>query len=97
MFKNSYDIHIPLKKFEIKRKDFLSPWITKVLKKSSKRKQKLYVKFLKTKSFKAEKRYKSYKNLFEKLKYLSMKSYSSSQHLKHQNNARKTWHIMKEK
>ena len=56
MFKNAYDTHFPLK----------SPWITKGLKKSSKRKQKLYVKFLKTKSFKAEKKYKTYKNIFEK-------------------------------
>ena len=73
MFKNAYDTHFPLKTIEIKRKDFLSPWITKGLKKSSKRKQKLYVKFLKTKSFKAEKKYKTYKNLFEKLKYASKK------------------------
>ena len=31
MFKNAYDTHFPLKTIEIKRKDFLSPWITKGL------------------------------------------------------------------
>ena len=42
-------------------------WITSGLMKSSKRKQKLYIKFLKTKSFNNEKIYKEYKNIFEKI------------------------------
>ena len=42
--------HFPLKDFPIKVKDLHAPWISKGLKKSSKQKQKLYIKFLKNKS-----------------------------------------------
>ena len=57
--------------------------------KSSKYKQKLYVKFLKTKSFENDKKYKDYKNLFEKIKHASKRQHFSSLLLKHQNNAKK--------
>ena len=45
-----YDDCFPIKVIEIKTKNLLSPWITKGIKKSSKRKQKLYENFLKKKS-----------------------------------------------
>ena len=63
-----YDDCFPIKVIEIKTKNLLSPWITKGIKKSSKRKQKLYEKFLKKKSPNNEKEYKDYKQLFEKIK-----------------------------
>ena len=50
-----YDDCFPIKVIEIKTKNLLSPWITKGIKKSSKRKQKLYEKFLKKKSSNNEK------------------------------------------
>ena len=55
----------PIKIIEIKTKNLLSPWITKGIKKSSKRKQKLYERFLKKKS---PKRFKKIprKNIFKK-------------------------------
>ena len=43
--------------------------MTKGLLKSSKKKQKLYDKFLKKKTFSNEKIYKTYKNLFEIIKF----------------------------
>ena len=44
-----------------------SSWITRGLKKSSKRKQRLYEKLLERRNDKNEKAYKLYKNLLEKL------------------------------
>ena len=48
-----------------------SPWITRGLKISLKRKQRLYEKFLKCRNDKNEKAYKMSQNLFEKLKLQS--------------------------
>ena len=45
-----------------------SPWISKGLKKSSNKKQSLYIKFLKTKTLEDEFKNKTYKNLFETLR-----------------------------
>ena len=59
-----YDACFPIKVVEIKTKNLLSPWITKGIKNSSKRKQKLYEKYLKKKSPNNEKEYKDYKQLF---------------------------------
>ena len=67
-FLKIYNKSFPTKSITIKRKQMLSPWITKGLKKSSKQKQKLYIKFLKHPSYKNEMTYKTYKNLFEKMK-----------------------------
>ena len=54
------------------------PWFSKGLKKSSKTKQRLCIKFLKNKSAESEEKYKNYKNLFEKLKIKSKKNYYAS-------------------
>ena len=50
IFSELYEKHFSLKDFQIKVKDLQAPWISKGLKKSSKQKQKLYIKFLKNKS-----------------------------------------------
>ena len=54
------------KKFTItvKSKTLKNPWITKGILKSSKTKQRLYDKFLKSKTFEHEIRYKKYRKLF---------------------------------
>ena len=74
----------------------LSPWITKGLKKSSKQKQKLYIKFLKHPSYKNEMTYKTYKDLFEKMKNKSKIHHFSSLLEKYQNNSKETWKVIKE-
>ena len=63
-----YDANFPKREYILKDKDNKSPWISKGLKKSSKKKQRLYIKFLKTKTPEDEFKYKTYKSLFEKLK-----------------------------
>ena len=63
-----YDANFSIREHILKEKDIKSPWITKGLKKSSKKKQKLYINFLKTKTLENEFKNKTYKSLFEKLR-----------------------------
>ena len=76
-------------KMKIKTKDLESPWITKEIKKSSKKKQSLYSKLKK-------REYQDYKKLFESIKKRSKKLYFSKLILKYKNNIKKTWHVIKE-
>ena len=56
------------KEIEIKSKYLNTPWITKGIRKSSRRKQSYYEKYLKIRSKENEKTCKTYKNLFERIK-----------------------------
>ena len=84
-----YDIFFPMNKIKIKTKDLESPWITKGIKKSSKKKQRLYSKFLKKRNEKTKKEYQDYKKLFESIKKRSKKLYFSKLILKYKNNIKK--------
>ena len=83
-------------KIKIKLKPHFRPWITSGIRKSSKRKQRLYEKFLKTRTAKSEAEYKTYKNMFETIKRKSRRNYYSQKILEHKNNAKKSRNIMKE-
>ena len=96
IFSPLYDECFSKKKIKLKPQKYNNPWITKGIKKSSKRKQKLYEKFLKNRNEKNEKLYKSYKSLFESVKRRSKRIYYSSKILEFKNNARKTWGVMKD-
>ena len=61
-------MNFPLTEAEIKPKNLKTPWSSKGLKKSSKTKKGLYIKFLKSKSTKSEEKYKNYKKN-QKYKY----------------------------
>ena len=74
-------------------KDLQEPWITKVLKKLSKQKQKLFIKFLKKKSIQNE---KTYKHLLEKLLGKAKQTYYQSTLKDCQNDMTRTWQITKE-
>ena len=52
-------MNFPLTEIVIKPKNLETPWFSKELKKSSKTKQRLYIKFLRYKSAESEERYKS--------------------------------------
>ena len=88
-----YDQAFTERKIEIKQKNLSSPWISKGLRKSSKRKQRLYEKFLKQRSDKNYETYKIYKNLFEKLKKQSKKLYFQNKLKQYEN--KNTWNVMK--
>ena len=73
-FFSIYHDFFPKKKIRGKSKDIQSPWITAGIKKSSKRKQRLYEKFLKCRSERNEDEYKNYKRLFEIVKNVQKNS-----------------------
>ena len=91
-----YDDYFPKTKFKIKSNNKANPWITKGIAKSSKRKQKLYEKFLKNRSIQNEKIYKDYRKLFETITMKSKRKYYSEKLLQFQGDTKKTWLIMKE-
>ena len=76
----------------VKSKTLKKPWITKGILKSSKTKQRLYDKFLKSKSYEHEISYK----LFDSIKQRAESQYYSKMILHYKDNIKKTWQIMKE-
>ena len=64
-FSDLYDTYFPKNQVKLKSKDLQSPWITNGIRKSSKRKQRLYEKCLKNRNERNELEYKTYKKLFE--------------------------------
>ena len=95
-FRTMHDKHFPLKKIKLKTKDLKSAWITAGIKRSSKRKQRLYTKFLKNRNQKNETEYRNDKKLFESIKRRSKKLHFSKLILKYKDNIKKTWQIIKE-
>ena len=90
-FLTIYKNLFPRKKIKLKVKDIQGPWITIGIKKSSKRKQRLYEKFLKNRSQKTELEYKNYKSLFETIKKKCSKKYKESiKKIKYKENIKKT-------
>ena len=67
-FVQIYDQAFPERKIEIKAKNLVSLWITRGLRKSSRKKQRLYEKFLKERNSKDEEAYKMHKIFSEILK-----------------------------
>ena len=72
-----YDANFPIREYILKDKDIKSLWISKGLKKSSKTKQRLCIKFIKTKTLEDESKYKNYNSLFEKLREKAKITYYS--------------------
>ena len=89
-------MNFPLLETEVKLKDLQTSWMWKVMRKSTKQKQNLYIKFLKRKNPEDELIYKSYKNLFEKPRKKSKQNYYSNLLEKHKDNAKQRWQILKE-
>ena len=89
IFFKTYDKYFPKVSIKIKVITIQNPWITKGITKSSKRKQKLYERFLK-KCTQNEQKYKNHKNLFETIKKKANKIYYSSKLLKCTGDIKKT-------
>ena len=96
IFSRAYDKAFPKQEINVKPKVLKSPWMTKGLRKSSKRKQKLYEKFIKNRTYGNETKYKAYKSLFEKVKQKAKKSYYSKEIINAKDNSKKIWDVMKE-
>ena len=81
-------------KIRLNQRKNLSPWITKGIKKSSKRKQKLCEIFLEKGNALNETAYKAYKSLFEAIKRNSKKT---TTHKRYSNyDIKKRWTVIKE-
>ena len=96
LFKNAYDKAFPVEEKTVSPIKSKSPWFTAGLRKSSRKKQKLYEKFLKNRTWKNEKNYLTYKKRFEKIKLTAKKNYYNQQTCKYKNNTKKTWDVIKE-
>ena len=77
IFISLYNECFPRIKIKLKPQKHFRPWITLGMRKSSKRKQRLYEKFLKTRTTKSEAEYKKHKNMFETIKQKSKSNYYS--------------------
>ena len=82
------------KKIAISKKDLKGPWITTGIKKSSKRKQRLYKKNFLNRNSRNDSEYKNHKKLFELVKGWSKKLYYSNLILKYKNNLKRTWDVI---
>ena len=76
-------------KNQIKLQKHFRLWITLGIRRSSKRKQGLYEKFLKTRTAKSEAEHKTCKTMFETIKRKSKRNYYSQKILEYKNNAKK--------
>ena len=90
-FTKIYNQAFPLQKIKQRAKSLVSPWITKGIRKSLRKKQCLYEKFLKHKTTKTLETYKNYNNLFEKIKKGSRKHYYQNKLEKYKNNLKTTY------
>ena len=80
----------------MKTKNLNSPWITKRIKKSSRKKQRLYEKFLQNKTTKRLANYKQYyKTFIWKIRKRSKKLYLEKKLQKYENGIKTTWKIIK--
>ncbi|MBY0581188.1 MAG: hypothetical protein K2P53_05865, partial [Rickettsiales bacterium] len=95
-FYELYNANFPISTVKKTTKGLMSPWITKDLRKSSKIKQKLYIKYLKTKSEENKTLYKNYAKNFEKKRKILKKSYYSNLLEANKNNSKRTWEIIRE-
>ena len=96
VFMPQYTSTFPTTTKVVKPKEILNKWMTAGLVRASKKKQKLYIKFLKNKTFQKEQKYKKYAKIFERAKEMAKKQYYSNVMVKHQHNLKESWKVMKE-
>ena len=74
-FTTVFDNICPVKEVKVKSKNVLNPWFDKSLLRSSRKKQKLYNKFLKNRTLINETKYKKYKYEFNRLVFNKKQNY----------------------
>jgi len=95
-FLEIYNKTFPVIQRRVKIKTLLNPWFTKGFLKSSKMKQQLYNKYLKSRTDSDHENYRHYRNLFEKLKLKAKETDYKNKIEQYQGNAKKTWATIKE-
>jgi hypothetical protein len=71
------------------------PWMTVGLLKSCKKKDKLYLKYLKSPTSENKDKYKQYRNKFKQIRINAERLYYSEEFLKYTQNLKKTWGVIK--
>ena len=94
IFKECYDKNCPLRTHSAKSKNENKPWITNKLKNAIKKKNTLYREFLRSRTEKAERRYRLYKNKLTNIIRLSKEKYYSKLVEGSRNNIRETWKLI---
>ena len=92
IFLSLYNECFPKIKIKIKPQKHFRPWTALGIRKSSKRKQKLYENFLKTRTTKSDAKYK---NMLETIKRKSKRNCYAQKILEYKNSTKKTWNIMR--
>ena len=82
IFFKTYDKQFTKVRIKIKAKTNQNPWTTKGIRKSSKKKQKLYEGFLKKRTPQNKQQCRNFKSLFETIKKKAKKIYYSNKLLK---------------
>ena len=86
----------PMKALQVRSGNRPKPWLTKGLINACRKKNSLYILFLRTKLQADEQKYKIYKNKLTKIMRNAEKSYYNEQLLKQKNNMKATWKILNE-
>ena len=96
IFIDIYDQLFLKSEVKVKFKSDQSPWITKGIAKSSKKKQRLYEKFLRNRNPKNQETYKTCKNYLKLLKGNQRKNFAQKNYKSLKIMQKKTWIVMKE-
>ena len=95
-FKSLLDKHCPMSVKHFKKGRKQKPWLTKGLINACKKKNAMYLTFVRSKSQTDEQKYKVYKNKLTKILKNAERSYYNEQLMKQKNNMKATWKILKE-
>ena len=96
IFIDIYSISFQKSEVKVKFKSHQISWITKGIAKSSKKKLRLYEKFLKNRTPKNEETSENYQKLFETIKRRLKKNFYSEKLKNFKGDAKKKWKVMKE-
>jgi exonuclease III len=95
-YKRNYDKAFPRKTTINKGKPILKqPWMTPGLLKSSKKKAKLHLKYVKVPTLANKNKFISYRNRFKTIRTKAEKQYYAVEFTKHSNNLKKTWTLIR--
>ena len=95
-FVSIFDKTCPVNEVKLKSKNLVNPWFDKALTKCSRKKQRLYNKFLKNRTFINETNYKNYKYKFNRLMFDTKRNYYKDKLNKYKDDTKRTWSIINE-
>ncbi len=91
---NLYNVTCPVKKVKVRECNKYKPWITTGLKNACKKKNQLYLKFLRTRNDETDTRYKTYKNKLTSILRRCERDYYSNLLEVQIGNIKETWKIL---